>query len=99
MGYSLPHLPSDLPIPQVFVQQGGRGWVIKIAPDKTVWGIYRSVETAGEDFVIRSASGTLCPADPRATWSDRFKEKSWKFKDNGKWVGGDIELTCDRHRY
>ena len=59
------------------------------------WGVYDTLD--GEYAYIFSASGTVCPCDPKAKQSDLDKLENWVYADNGEWKESeDIEIECKK---
>ena len=73
-----------------------RNLVLSKVPGFTNWAIRQSLaSTAG---CVQSAAASWCPADCRATFSERDELGSWRFSDSEGWKEGDIKVYCETHK-
>ena len=73
-----------------------RNLVLSKVPGFTNWAIRQSLaSTAG---CVQSAAASWCPADCRATFSQRDELRSWRFSDSEGWKEGDIKVYCETHK-
>ena len=90
------HTKSITPV-QVYRLEGGSK-VLLVRPGYSNWTIRDSVEADIPYFW--SASAPLCPADRKASTSERLGWTCWQYytpETESKWADGDITLTCPVH--
>ena len=89
---------GDMSSGRQLIRNPKTGKFLFVAPGTAVWGVRENI-TDTSSSIQSGCAPDMCPALPRASYSDKRNSKHWQYSNNGWHDSANIIVKCSTHSH